>query len=80
MSNPNSCLPKLNTGIDLSQYEIEQANHNLGTNQLNFNLIKNNSSHNSVWLNPFPRCLAFHCYEIKQTKIRKRHNKLKIKP
>ena len=71
--SPISCLPKLNTRIDHSQYEIKHSSHNFGTNQSNNNLINNNLDHNSVWLNPIPRCLASHCYKIKQIKVKEIH-------
>ena len=52
--SPISCLPKLNTRIDHSQYEIKHSSHNFRKNQSNINLINNNNSdHNSVGQTPF---------------------------
>ena len=73
VSSSNSCLPKLNTGIDPSQCEFKHSSHNFGTNQSNINLINNNVDHNSVQLDPLSRCLAFHYYKIKQIRVKERH-------
>ena len=68
-----SCLPKLNTGIDPSQYEIKHSSHNFGTNQSNINLINNNSDHNNVQINPLPKSLASACNQIPQIKVNEKH-------
>ena len=69
VSSAKSCFPNSNTRIRPSQYKIKQPSQKYGSNQIKLQLnLKNNSYHNSVWLNPLLRCLASHCQKIKQIK------------